>query len=183
MRACIACYIAYIHVCWQGQCLMGVVVIMQPHPLTRVDRYAISDLTSHIMATGRTYCWTIWRRLARLSFVAKRWYSTNESVKLFSELRGLHPLILEKLTQQKLLELTEIQGKVCTCRSNNIHLCMPLYLWHYVLFVISVFFVLQCLPDLLSETSYTKSCIINAETGSGKTLCEYGMFDRHTHIK
>ena len=69
------------------------------------------------MITSGAFCRTIWRGLAlgqgRLSFVdIKRWYSPSEPVKLFSELRGLHPLILEKLTQQKLLELTDIQGKV-----------------------------------------------------------------------
>ena len=39
-------------------------------------------------------------------------YSSCESVKRFSELRGLHPLLLEKLTQQRFLETTDIQGKV-----------------------------------------------------------------------
>ena len=124
------------------------------------------------MTTSGAFCRTTWRGLARLSFVGKHWYS-SESVKLFSELRELHPLVLEKLTQQKLLELTDIQGKVSvffdTC-------CIYAIYMHPLPFAIiyHMFLCSQCLPDLLSETSYAKSCrIINAETGSGKTLCEY----------
>ena len=64
------------------------------------------------MATSGAFHRTIWRGLARQLFVGKRWYSQSEPVKLFSELRDLHPSIVEKLTQQKLLELTDIQSKV-----------------------------------------------------------------------
>ena len=120
----------------------------------------------HNMARSEAFCRTIWRGLARLSFVGKHWYS-SESVKRFSELGDLHPFLLEKLTQQKLLELTDIQGKVPVFMQFMRILLIPFPI------ICRMFLCSQCLPDLLSETSYTKSCIINAETGSGKTLCEY----------
>lgn len=70
--------------------------------------------------------------LRKLKSVPKYWYSTE----YFSELHGLHPLVLEKLTQQNLLKTTDIQAKVqcslCVMYQRHPNLCMIFPLLCYV---------------------------------------------------
>ena len=47
----------------------------------------------------------------KMMYQQRRGYTT-EMAKRFEELRDLHPLLVEQLSQQELIEMTDIQSKV-----------------------------------------------------------------------